>query len=373
MLRKLQVHCFPRSIRCTTLAEHTQYNPLLYDSFVWRWGKMKHAYNYHICDVFTEQPFAGKPLAVFPDAGGLSTTHMRNIARELGVAKTTFVFPPETRAGTHRLRTFSPAAELPVAYHASIGTALTLAWIGEVPPFDGDEIQFVFEYGATPFEVRVPLARSCHATVQVPAGLLPSPGPLPPSAERIAEALSLNCFDIMDGPFSPLIIQCGFPCLYVPVRSLDAARRARFQAHFPDSLAEECRASCVYLFTQETETVDSDIHARFFTSVIGISEEPATGCAGVGLASILAGADSRPFSSTNWRIEQGSELGRPSNLDLEVERRFGSLSRIQIGGAAVYVGQGVIDIAFHEEYQVKPSETDLAAGWTCAHSVSRTP
>ena len=53
-------------------------------------------YRYVTCDVFTDTRFGGNPLAVLPDAEGLSDLQMQQIAREFNYSETTFVFPPET-------------------------------------------------------------------------------------------------------------------------------------------------------------------------------------------------------------------------------------------------------------------------------------
>ena len=46
-------------------------------------------YKYFICDVFTTQRFSGNPLAVFPNAEGLSDLEMQKIAREFNFSETT--------------------------------------------------------------------------------------------------------------------------------------------------------------------------------------------------------------------------------------------------------------------------------------------
>ena len=76
-------------------------------------------------DVFSERPLAGNPLAVFPEAEGLSDEQMQQIATEMNLSETTFVTPPEA-GGDARVRIFTPAVELPFAGHPSIGTACTL-------------------------------------------------------------------------------------------------------------------------------------------------------------------------------------------------------------------------------------------------------
>src|SRR5436190_4334033 len=87
-------------------------------------------YRYYTCDVFTETRFGGNQLAVLPQAVGLSTQQMQQIAREFNFSESTFVFP--ARAGhTRHVRIFTPAREIPFAGHPNIGTAFVLASAGE--------------------------------------------------------------------------------------------------------------------------------------------------------------------------------------------------------------------------------------------------
>src|SRR5579859_7761644 len=51
-------------------------------------------YTFYQLDVFTDQHFGGNPLAVFPDASGLTDDQMQHIALEMNLSETTFVFPP---------------------------------------------------------------------------------------------------------------------------------------------------------------------------------------------------------------------------------------------------------------------------------------
>ena len=54
-------------------------------------------------DVFTDRRFGGNPLAVFPDARGLSDADMQSLAAEFNLSETTFVLPPAD-PGEHRAR-----------------------------------------------------------------------------------------------------------------------------------------------------------------------------------------------------------------------------------------------------------------------------
>ena len=104
---------------------------------------------YVVLDVFAAAPFAGNPLAVFPDAGGLGAGEMQALAKELNLSETTFVLPPTDSAkAAARVRIFTPHEELPYAGHPSVGTHWLLAEEGRhAGPRDG-RTRVVQEVGA---------------------------------------------------------------------------------------------------------------------------------------------------------------------------------------------------------------------------------
>ena len=88
-------------------------------------------YKYYICDVFTKKRFGGNPLAVLPEAEGLTYKNMQQIAREFNFSESAFVFPPENW-NTRKVRIYTPAVEVPFAGHPNIGTAFVLASSGMI-------------------------------------------------------------------------------------------------------------------------------------------------------------------------------------------------------------------------------------------------
>ncbi len=81
---------------------------------------------FYTLDVFTEERFAGNPLAVVQDGDGLDARCMQAIAREFNLPETVFVLPAADPAHTARLRIFTPAMELPFAGHPTVGCAVLL-------------------------------------------------------------------------------------------------------------------------------------------------------------------------------------------------------------------------------------------------------
>ena len=111
-------------------------------------------YKFYTCDVFTDTRFGGNPLAVLPNAEGLSPRQMQQIAREFNYSETTFVFPAEA-GNTRKVHIFTATTEVPFAGHPNIGTAFVLASTGELGAV-GEETDIVFEEkaGLVPIKIR---------------------------------------------------------------------------------------------------------------------------------------------------------------------------------------------------------------------------
>ena len=303
-------------------------------------------YRYHTLDVFTDRLFGGNPLAVFPQAAGLTTGVMASIARELNLSETVFMFPPETVEGTRKLRIFTPGAELPFAGHPTLGSAHLLVAKGEVAlPSTGEgTVGIVFEEGVGPVRVVVRGEDGVPTFSQLVAAVMPAVGPRPPSRERLARILGLEIGDILTGDWAPAAVSCGVPFLFVPLASRRAVARARLdQGAWVQDLSTYW-APHIFLFAREGELPGSDLHARMFAPAMGITEDPATGGAASALGGYLASRSTQRDGTLRWTLEQGFEMGRPSLLHIETDVTDGQVQAIRVGGQSVLVGEGAIDL-----------------------------
>ncbi|HSK81519.1 MAG TPA: PhzF family phenazine biosynthesis protein [Thermoanaerobaculia bacterium] len=298
-------------------------------------------YRYLTADVFTDRPFGGNPLAVFPDARGLSPQRMQQVARELNLSETVFVLPPEDPGHTRRLRIFTPGVELPFAGHPTVGTALILAWLGEIP-LTGEETRIVFEEGVGPVPVAIRAAEGKAVFAQLSAAQLPEFGPSP-AVPELAEMLSLDPEDILTGDEAPQAVSCGVAFLYIPLRDRDALRRARLRLDRWESLLASSWAPHIYVFTRDHELPETDLRVRMFAPAMGVPEDPATGAAAAAFGGYL-GSRSSGDGTLRWKLEQGFEMGRPSLLHLEVDKAGGAITAVRVGGGAVLVSEGSMEI-----------------------------
>ena len=118
-------------------------------------------------DVFTDRQFGGNPLAVIPDARGISDAQMQAIANEFNLAETTFVLPAVDPANTARVRIFTPRAEMPFAGHPNVGTAFVLAHQDTVCGTAFDSRNMIFEEIAGLVRIHVAKPFVCRA-IQLP-------------------------------------------------------------------------------------------------------------------------------------------------------------------------------------------------------------
>lgn len=151
-------------------------------------------YQYYTVDVFSEERFGGNPLAVLPEADGLTSELMAKIAVEFNYPETTFVLPPVEDERMRRVRIFTPGGEIPFAGHPNVGTAFVLAARGDIGP-KGDEVRVIFgeAAGAVPVTIRFVEGQPHYCELTAPQPL--SLGPHYP-AKAVAEAVGLEEADI---------------------------------------------------------------------------------------------------------------------------------------------------------------------------------
>ena len=176
------------------------------------------SYAFHTTDVFTASLHGGNPLAVIPDARGLSDRQMLAITREFNYSETVFVFPPDLKSNTRRVRIFTPGGELPFAGHPTVGCAFVLASIGEIP-LRTDETRIILEEGVGPVAVLIRSKDGKPVFVQLTAARLPEIKDPPPPPETLCEVLSLEPSHIVaDDMIEPEAVSCGVPFLFIPLK-----------------------------------------------------------------------------------------------------------------------------------------------------------
>lgn len=293
-------------------------------------------YSFVTVDVFTNQRFGGNPLAVFPDARGMSDAEMQSVAAEFNLSETTFVLPPENPANTARVRIFTRTREMPFAGHPNVGTGYVLAQQGR----DKDG-KLLFEELAGLVEVQIERDGSgapIGATIAAPQPL--SLGVELP-AEEMAACASLKANEVLVRAHRPVQASLGNPFVIAEVEAKALARATPDIAAFRKSVTRESALEGrlgLYLYAHEGE---GRVQARMFAPLGGTFEDPATGSAAGPLGALLLSISGE--AEKRLDIHQGVVMGRPSLLRV-VARRGADGIRATIAGQCVPVLRGEAEL-----------------------------
>jgi trans-2,3-dihydro-3-hydroxyanthranilate isomerase len=349
-------------------------------------------YRFIQLDVFTSEAFTGNPLAVFPEAEGLTDDEMMKIAREMNLSETVFVLKADSNQQTanseqrtvnskeqsgegnqpsnqpsaissqqsaanassstvlRRLRIFTPAREIPFAGHPVVGTWNALAREGIVPVPEGGNgwTQIHHEVGIGVLPVDIEFKDGAPTQVVMTQGKFEILNEVDDSHEQaeIARALGRLREDL-DESLPIQVISTGLPSLAVPVRSLADLRRCRVNAALLGEIYTRLGATGCHAFSRETiEIGESRAHARFFAPADNIAEDPATGSASGSLGAYLIHHNAISVEPVDDRfsfvIEQGDFIHRPSRIKLQVTRAGRTIDRVRVGGQSVVVARGEV-------------------------------
>ncbi len=290
-------------------------------------------------DVFTTRRHAGNPLAVVLQSEGLDTDAMQAIAREFNLSETVFVAPPEKPEHRASVRIFTPGGELPFAGHPTVGTAVWLALSDDAEGRPADMLVLEEKVGPVSCAVEVKGSHAGHAVFTLPR--LPERVEQPVADAQLAEALGLDPADLGFGAHRPSAFSAGVAYTMVPVASREAVARARVAGAFERVMVATSNGNA-FVYCRETAEVGHDYHARMFWPDAGVVEDPATGSAVAAFAGAIMAYDKPEDGDHRLVIEQGYEMGRPSQITLELSVREGALVSARIGGSAIVVSEGVL-------------------------------
>jgi trans-2,3-dihydro-3-hydroxyanthranilate isomerase len=288
---------------------------------------------YLLLDVFTREPLKGNQLAVVPKADGLLDGEMQAIAREFNLSETVFILKPNAERNTASVRIFTPHQELPFAGHPTVGAAVALGLQNKVSAVRLEEkvglITALFE--------RVD-KRSGEARFALPR--LPSRVAELPDTLGIAQALGLEVEDIGCDIYRPAVFSAGVTFHLVPVRDVSVLRRIEVNQGLFDKVFHHDHNSA-YVFTLTPEEPENDLAARMFG--MGLGEDPGTGSAAAALIGLLA-EQALSTEQADYVLRQGHEMGRPCRITLQLRKDHDVLIHGGIGGHAVIVGEGLLDL-----------------------------
>ncbi len=301
------------------------------------------------CDVFTDRPFTGNQLLVVPEARGLTTAQMQAIAREINYSESTFVLPPRDAAHAYLQRTFVPLKEIPYAGHPTVGTAVVMASLGKVAPGTPDGAHAVtIEVGFGPLELTLFKKDGRVSRVSMAQGRPEWKEPVTGDdvKGRIAASLGVP-FDALHPDLPPQAVGTGNTFLMAPLASVAAVASAIADTRLLSEIERDLGVLGVFFFAFDETPEGPRIRARMFAPGAGVPEDPATGSAAGPLGVYLALHGAVPGGVADGRgrflIDQGVEMGRPSELDVTVLVDGGLPTGVRVEGSAVLVMRGELD------------------------------
>jgi trans-2,3-dihydro-3-hydroxyanthranilate isomerase len=282
-------------------------------------------------DVFTDRRFGGNPLAVFPDARGMTDAEMQALAAEFNLSETTFVLPPDDPANTARVRIFTRKYEMPFAGHPNVGTGYVVAQQSDAQTLRFEEIAGLVE---------VKVERDAAGTVT--GTTIAAPQPLKTGAEIPAEQIAACCGvavrEMVVARHAPMIASVGNPFVLAEVTGEALTRASPDLAAFRDTLSQHPALAgrlAIYLYALD----GAQVRARMFAPLGGTIEDAATGSAATTLAPLLLQLAGTERGA--WDIVQGVEMGRPSLLRTTAHRAADGL-RATVGGGCVPMLRGEV-------------------------------
>ena len=300
---------------------------------------------FHTLDVFTERRFAGNPLAVVHGADDLDDHAMQSIAREFNLSETVFVCAPRDPVNTASIRIFTPRYELPFAGHPTVGAAVLLARLRAPEQLRGGvTIALEEKIGLVSVDVSERAGRATRGVFGLPKLSEQAPGHIDP--RKAALALGLQVDEIGFDRHAPGVWSAGVPYALVPVTSAAALSRAALVDPAAARAAfEEAGALAVYLYTRDAREPGHAVAARMFVVGQGGYEDPATGSAVAAFAGAAVAFEQPEDGLHQLVVEQGYDMGRPSEIVLDLDVSAGALVGARIGGAAVIASEGILHVS----------------------------
>ena len=307
-------------------------------------------YNFHTVDVFTSRRFTGNSLAIVEQADDLTDSQMQTMAREFNLPETIFIQRPDSSSNTAKVRIFLPLKEIPFAGHPTIGCAIFIAQ--KIYGVEGDfetEIRLEEQAGLVPVLVsRV----SGEISAQLTAPVVPYPvevpaadGQPPLNTKNAARAYGLEDEDVLSEPVGPSAHAGGPTFIFIPVASREALSRARACEPLCTKLPQLFGGTGGYLYFIDKKS--RLVHARMFAPSGGIPEDPATGSAIALLASQLNVSGLLREGTQTFEVQQGYDMGRPSQIKLEIEVVGKRLEAVRVSGTSVSISEGQIVVPDH--------------------------
>ena len=299
-------------------------------------GQPERRYRVMQIDCYTRQRLAGNPCAVVFDADDMDNDTLLAVAREMNLSESSFIVTP--RKSDFRARFFSLKAEVPLAGHPTVATIHALYEVGQIEMIDG-KATVTLELGAGVITVDVSEKEGGSVLItmeqKAPSFLATVNG------ESVVQAVGIDTFNLIDS-VPPQIVSTGVPQLIIPVKSLDALKRAKPDLNALAALKRDHKMTSAHVFCLQGVTETGDTFARNFDAPPEILEDPFTGSATGAMAAYCwrYGLIEKP----RFMAQQGHWMDRPGEAHVEIVGSRDDMETIRVGGYAVTVMEGELTL-----------------------------
>lgn len=290
---------------------------------------------FYIVDAFTDTLFGGNPagVVILPDGADFPDDETCvKTAAELRYSETAFI----KRLGDNEfnIRYFTPAAEVELCGHATIGSFAALRYGGYIG--DGDFMNHT-------------ISGDLNISVSGQRVLMDMATPVKINEITEYEALK-ELYTIMGLDYddlkarglalTPQMVSTGLPDIMMPVPTL-----ADLEAIDPDfkalsDLSARYEVVGVHAFTRDGD--DATCHVRNFAPLYDIDEEAATGTSN-GALTYYGYLNGFVKSGDDCKFIQGEKMKRPSVIESHIEVD-GDKCLIRVGGGGVMLAEGEINL-----------------------------
>lgn len=278
---------------------------------------------FYIVDCFAEDKYQGNQLAVFIPDRTVSDMEMQQVANEIGFSETTFILSGKQSNGGYDVRIFTPAVEVPFAGHPTLGTAHIIRHILEND--NTDKVLLNLKVGQIP--VRFDGKELVMSQNEPEFGEVLQ-------KETVVNALSITADDVRDD-YPVQWVSTGLEAIIVPLKSVSAIEKCHVNYDERQRFIDEHYQCNILVFAE----AENWLRVRVFMDDPGFLEDPATGSANGNLAGYLLRHNFFGRNDLQYSVSQGSEMGRPSKLNVRADLENGRYT-IEVGGHAYIVAEG---------------------------------
>ncbi|WP_370980082.1 PhzF family phenazine biosynthesis protein [Agaribacterium sp. ZY112] len=300
--------------------------------------------NYLVVDAFSDSVFGGVPVAVFTDAGDISSGQCQHLAEEIMPSDTVFIDSAEASSGCYGFRFFNAQGSCGAGGHTIIAGLAALKHVHGAGA--GAKLEQVkIDAGDSSFEAAIDTGEHKYPFLWRQS-LSPEFDHFVPDIADLARIIRVNPDDVNTTSYQCFIAACGLPYLIIALKSYEALRAAELNTTaWAESSLPEALVDRILLHVPSTGGLAADFHARLLRRGDAAHADPAIGEAMPAFAAYLCEHEQVPQGTHSLTVMRGELNKRQSFIHLDVEKgESGALSLRTAGDAVVSASGEIVNI-----------------------------